>query len=67
MKAFNILPKYYGFSYDYDPRVNPNVINSFANAAYRLHTLIQVNKKYWINFIVAKKLNYFFKFKIRAF
>ncbi len=43
MKEFNILPKSYGFSTDYDPKVNPNVINAFATAAYRFHTLIQVN------------------------
>jgi hypothetical protein len=49
MEAFNILPKNYGFSYDYDPRVNPNIINSFATAAYRFHTLIQVKKIIIIN------------------
>jgi hypothetical protein len=59
MKAFNILPKSYGFSHDYDPKVNPNVINSFATAAYRFHTLIQVNKIYLIQFIVTKKFTIF--------
>jgi hypothetical protein len=43
MKAFNILPKFYGFSNNYNTRINPNIINSFATAAYRFHTLIQVN------------------------
>ncbi len=42
MNEFNILPKSYGFSDDYDPKINPNIINSFATAAYRFHTLIQV-------------------------
>jgi len=43
MKAFNILPKSYGFTYDYDPKLNPSILNSFATAAYRFHTLVQVN------------------------
>ena len=60
MKAFNILPKFYGFSNDYDPTVNPNVINSFATAAYRFHTLIQVKKLYLIWFTVAKEKIYYF-------
>ncbi len=55
MKEFNILPKYYEFSDDYDPTINPNVINSFATAAYRFHTLIQVNKTFSsIKFINAE-------------
>ncbi|CAG2107774.1 unnamed protein product, partial [Medioppia subpectinata] len=41
MKEFNILPKTYGYTFDYDPKLNPNIINSFATAAYRFHTLIQ--------------------------
>lgn len=41
MKAFNILPKSEGFTNDYDSKVNPNIINAFATAAYRFHTLIQ--------------------------
>lgn len=30
-----------GFSYDYDPMIDPSVINEFAGAAYRLHSLVQ--------------------------
>ena len=41
MKAFNILPKSFGYSKSYNPRVNPNILNSFATAAYRMHSLIQ--------------------------
>ncbi|XP_054156555.1 peroxidase-like isoform X2 [Oppia nitens] len=41
MKEFQILPKSYGYTFDYDPKLNPNIINSFATAAYRFHTLIQ--------------------------
>jgi peroxidase len=41
MKKFNILPLSYGFTHDYDPSINPSIINSFATAAYRFHTLIQ--------------------------
>ncbi|KAI1290128.1 Peroxidase [Halotydeus destructor] len=41
MKEFNLMPKPTGFSYDYDPSVNPSIINSFATAAYRFHSLIQ--------------------------
>ena len=41
MKLFNILPKPFGFTKDYNPRVNPNILNEFATAAYRFHSLIQ--------------------------
>lgn len=30
-----------GFMYNYDPATNPGVINEFAGAAYRLHSLVQ--------------------------
>lgn len=56
MKTFNILPKTYGFTSDYDPKVNPNIINSFATAAYRFHTLIQVNNNF--NYLTLKPNNY---------
>ena len=42
MKQFNLLLKPFGFTHDYDPNVNPSIINAFATAAYRFHTLIQV-------------------------
>jgi hypothetical protein len=44
MKKFNILPKNFGFTFDYDSKLNPSIINSFAGAAFRFHSLIQVNK-----------------------
>lgn len=44
MKEFNLMLKPSGFSYDYDDTVNPSILNSFATAAYRFHTLIQVFK-----------------------
>jgi hypothetical protein len=44
MKKFKILPKNFGFTTDYDSALNPSIINSFAGAAFRFHTLIQVNK-----------------------
>ena len=45
MKEFNVLPKIDGYTYDYDPTINPGVLNEFATAVYRFHTLIQVNRK----------------------
>ncbi len=45
MKEFNVLPKIDGYTYDYDPSLNPSVLNEFATAVYRFHTLIQVNRK----------------------
>ncbi|KAI2802967.1 hypothetical protein BLOT_007090 [Blomia tropicalis] len=41
MKLYNILPKTFGYTKDYNPRINPNVLNEFATAAYRFHSLIQ--------------------------
>jgi hypothetical protein len=45
MKEFNVLPKIDGYTHDYDPSLNPSVLNEFATAVYRFHTLIQVNRK----------------------
>jgi hypothetical protein len=56
MKAFNILPKHYQFSSDYDPRIKPNVINSFAAAAFRFHTLIQVKYLLNLNLLMRKTI-----------
>jgi hypothetical protein len=67
MKAFNILPKSCGFSNDYNPRINPNIINSFDAAAYRLHTLVQVSKTFTsIKFINGENNSKIFLFKIRV-
>ena len=30
-----------GFSYDYEPKLEPTILNEFAGAAYRLHSLVQ--------------------------
>jgi peroxidase len=41
MKEFNLMLKPTGYTYDYDPTLNGGILNSFATAAYRFHTLIQ--------------------------
>uniref|UniRef100_T1KRS7 Clip domain-containing protein n=1 Tax=Tetranychus urticae TaxID=32264 RepID=T1KRS7_TETUR len=41
MKEFNLMLKPSGYSFDYDPHLNGGILNSFATAAYRFHTLIQ--------------------------
>jgi len=43
MKEFNVLTKPDGYTFDYDPYLNPGVLNEFATAVYRFHTLIQVH------------------------
>lgn len=43
MKEFNLFLKPSGHSHDYDPALNPSILNAFATAAYRFHTLIQVS------------------------
>jgi hypothetical protein len=43
MLRFKILPKSYVYTNDYSSKTNPNVINSFATAAFRMHTLVPVN------------------------
>uniref|UniRef100_A0A4D5R9M6 Chorion peroxidase n=1 Tax=Scolopendra viridis TaxID=118503 RepID=A0A4D5R9M6_SCOVI len=45
MQTFNLLPKDSGFSNDYNPRINPSVLNEFTAAAYRLHTLVQATEE----------------------
>ena len=41
MRTFGLFPNPSGFSDKYDENLNPNIINAFATAAYRLHTMIQ--------------------------
>lgn len=42
MQELGMLPLDYGFSKDYDEKLNPNMLNEFATAAFRFgHTLIQ--------------------------
>lgn len=42
MASLGLLPLEYGFSDDYDPKLNPTIYNSFASAAFRFgHTLVQ--------------------------
>lgn len=41
MNVFNLkVAKNGGFSPNYDPSIDPGIINSFAAAAYRMHTLV---------------------------
>lgn len=40
MSTFNLKPTADGYSNDYDEKVNPAIVSSFATAAYRMHTLI---------------------------
>ena len=44
MKEYNLLPQPEGYTYDYDPSINPGILNEFATAVYRFHTLIQVSQ-----------------------
>jgi hypothetical protein len=42
MKEFGLLPKPSGYCLDYNPNLNPGILNEFATASYRWHTLVQV-------------------------
>lgn len=43
MKDFNLelSRSQNGYSFDYDPETDPSIINEFAGAAYRLHSLVK--------------------------
>uniref|UniRef100_A0A646QJ96 Chorion peroxidase n=1 Tax=Hemiscolopendra marginata TaxID=943146 RepID=A0A646QJ96_9MYRI len=45
MRSFNLLPKEAGFTNDYIPSMNPSILNEFAAAAYRLHTLVPATEE----------------------
>lgn len=42
MAQFDLLPKPNGFSLAYDMNLEPNILNEFAAAAYRFHSMVQV-------------------------
>lgn len=42
MKATGLMLMPEGFCTDYNPAVNPAILNEFASAAFRWHTLVQV-------------------------
>lgn len=42
MQSYGLLLKPFGYSFDYNPKINPSIANGFATAAYRYgHTLVQ--------------------------
>ena len=42
MESLGMLPLKYGFSQDYDEKVNPSILNGFNTAAFRFgHSQIQ--------------------------
>ena len=55
MNDFNILLKPSGYTYDYDDSLSAAILNEFATAAFRFHTLIQVSF-YPFFFILIKNL-----------
>ena len=42
MDSLDILPLTHGHNTKYNPKINPNILNSFSTAAFRFgHSLIQ--------------------------
>lgn len=62
MKATGLMLMPEGFCTDYNPAVNPAILNEFASAAFRWHTLVQVkllcNCFSWNCFVVCSKLHF---------
>ncbi len=42
MKLNDLMLKNQGYSYSYDPNINPAIMNEFAASAYRWHSFVQV-------------------------
>lgn len=43
MKQFHLMPQPSGHCTGYDARINPAILNEFASAAFRWHTLVHVS------------------------
>lgn len=44
IKRYGLSLQPTGYSNDYDPNLNPSILNEFAAAAFRWHTLVQASK-----------------------
>lgn len=43
MNQFHLMPQPSGHCTGYDARINPAILNEFASAAFRWHTLVHVS------------------------
>ena len=46
MAKFDLLLQPAGYSQNYNTNSDPSIINGFAGAAYRFHSLVQVSAKF---------------------